>query len=72
LGYICIVGVPCEGVIVNDIEDRGVDDLWGVVQEVPCGGVIVRTTTGMHILIKGPPSFSGPDQQFLLPPLGGV
>ena len=31
-----------------------------------------KTTTSMHILIKGPPSFSGPDQQILLPPLGGV
>ena len=30
-----------------------------------------KTTTSMHILIKGPP-FSGPDQQILLPPLGGV
>ena len=27
-----------------------------------------KTTTVMHILIKGPPSFSGPDQQILLPP----
>ena len=32
----------------------------------------VKTTTSMHILIKGPPSFSGPDRQILLPPLGGV
>ena len=31
-----------------------------------------KTTTSMHILIKGPPSFSGPDRQILLPPLGGV
>ncbi len=25
-----VEGVPCEGVVVNVIEDRGVDDLWGV------------------------------------------
>jgi hypothetical protein len=25
-----VEGVPCDGVIVNDIEDRGVYELWGV------------------------------------------
>ncbi len=34
----------CEGVIVNVIEDRGVDDLWGDVEGVPCEGVIVNVT----------------------------
>jgi hypothetical protein len=41
-----VKGVPCDGVIVNVIEDRGVYELWGVRwKECLCEGVIVNVKT---------------------------
>jgi hypothetical protein len=51
-----VEGVPCEGVILNAIKVRGVDNLWGVeVDGVPCGEVIanVKTDRGVDDLRKG-------------------